>query len=81
MRFEFGHHDEELHDEGTYNNPTLHSSCRTTHESPIGSRYRSCDTVEVQKTLEIYLVFVFVGIICHISHGIKNKLKLLGNSK
>ena len=50
LRFEFGHHNansEGNYVKGTYDLPTLHSTCKTTEESPVGSRFRSCDTIEV----------------------------------
>ena len=46
-RFDFGYHDVNKEHQGTYAWPTLHSTCKTTQESPIGSRFRSCDTIEV----------------------------------
>ena len=46
-RFEFGFHDETMKSEGTYDNPTTYSTCVTTHESPVGSQFQSCDTIEV----------------------------------
>ena len=46
-RFDWGYHDENRKYQGTYAAPTLHSTCKTTQESPIGSRFRSCDTFEV----------------------------------
>ena len=46
-RFDWGHHDVNRKSKGTYAVPTLHSTCKTTQESPIGSRFRSCDTIEV----------------------------------
>ena len=50
-RFDFGYHDKEKERRGSYFFPTLHSTCKTTEESPIGSRFRSCDTIEVAKNL------------------------------
>ena len=32
---------------GTYEDPATYSSCMTTQESPIGARFKSCDTKEV----------------------------------
>ena len=46
-RFDFGYHDVNKEYKGTYLRPTLHSTCKTTEESPIGSRFKSCDTIEV----------------------------------
>ena len=46
-RFEFGYHDKKRENQGTFDSPTLHSACKTTEESPVGSRFRSCDTIEV----------------------------------
>ena len=50
-RFDFGYHDKEKERKGSYFFPTLHSTCKTTEESPIGSRFKSCDTIEVTKNL------------------------------
>ena len=53
-RSEFGFHDSgEI---GTFNNPTMHSTCMTTVESPPGSRYKYCNTLEVfyQNSLRKY---------------------------
>ena len=50
-RFDFGYHDKKKEQKGSYLFPTLHSTCKTTEESPIGSRFRSCDTIEVTKSL------------------------------
>ena len=46
-RFDWGYQDKNSEFKGTYDLPTLHSACKTTQESPIGSRFRSCDTIEV----------------------------------
>ena len=61
MRFEFGYHDSKRENQGTFDTPTLHSSCKTTEESPVGSRFRSCDTIEVgrNKTLKRFLICNF----------------------
>ena len=48
-RFDFGYHDDEMEQEGTYDRPTLYSACQTTHESPDESQYRMCNTIEVAK--------------------------------
>ena len=48
-RFEFGYHDKKRENQGTFDSPTLHSACKTTEESPVGSRFKSCDTIEVSR--------------------------------
>ena len=42
IRFEFGYHDIKRENKGTFDSPTLHSSCKTTEESPVGSRKSCC---------------------------------------
>ena len=46
-QFQFGYHDEEREDPGTYYNPTKYSSCMTTEEGPPESRFEYCDTEKV----------------------------------
>ena len=60
-RFEFGYHDKKREKVGTFDSPTLHSACKTTEESPVGSRFRSCDTIEVgrNKTFITVLICIF----------------------
>ncbi len=48
-RFQFGFHDVEEKKGGTFDNPTTYSSCMTTIESPINSRFQYCDTKDVYK--------------------------------
>ena len=62
LRFEFGYHDANSEYKGTYELPTLHSTCKTTEQSPVGSRFRSCDTIEVgrNKTLINILICNYI---------------------
>ena len=62
LRFEFGYHDIKRKNIGTFDSPTLHSACKTTEESPVGSRFRSCDTIEVgrNKTLINILICNYI---------------------
>ena len=46
-RFDWGFHDEENNNKGSYNDPTLYSSCMTTVESRPGHRHKYCDTKQV----------------------------------
>ena len=46
-RFGFGYHDPKMLRKGTYDDPTMYSSCMTTHESPRISQYQRCNTLEV----------------------------------
>ena len=46
-RSQFGFHDTKKTQIGTFDNPTMHSSCMTAVESPPGYRYKYCDTLQV----------------------------------
>ena len=46
-RFDFGFHDKQNENEGTYPDPTTYSSCMTTIESRPNYRYKYCDTKQV----------------------------------
>ena len=46
-RSEFGFHDDKKTQIGTFDNPTMHSSCMTAVESPPGYRYKYCNTLQV----------------------------------
>ena len=46
-RSEFGFHDDKKTQIGTFDNPTMHSSCMTAVESPPGYRYKCCNTLQV----------------------------------
>lgn len=43
----FGDHDGTGQRPGTYTNPTNKSSCMTTEEGPVDSRFEYCDTQKV----------------------------------
>ena len=46
-RSQFGFHDTKKTQIGTFDNPTMHSSCMTDVESPPGYRYKYCNTLQV----------------------------------
>ena len=45
--FDWGFHDEDNKNEGSFNDPPLYSSCMTTVESRPGYRHKYCDTTQV----------------------------------
>ena len=47
VQFSFGDHDNTGARPGTYKNPTKKSSCMTTEEGPVDSRFEYCDTQKV----------------------------------
>jgi hypothetical protein len=47
IQFMFGDHDGTGQRPGTYTNPTNKSSCMTTEEGPVDSRFEYCDTQKV----------------------------------
>ena len=53
-RSEFGFHDDKKTQIGTFDNPTMHSSCMTAVESPPGYRYKYCNTQEVSHQNSLY---------------------------
>ena len=48
-RFQFGYRDKDQNDVGTLDKPTMYSSCMTTIESPMDSRFQYCNTIEVYR--------------------------------
>ena len=54
LRSQFGFHDPKGARIGTFDDPTIHSSCMTALESPPGSRYRYCNTLEVFNQNSLY---------------------------
>ena len=47
VQFDYGEHDPTGDHPGTYTNPTKKSSCMTTEEGPVDSRFEYCDTQKV----------------------------------
>ena len=53
-RSQFGFHDPEKTQIGTFDNPTVHSTCMTAVESPPGYRYKYCNTLQVFSQNSLY---------------------------
>ena len=53
-RSQFGFHDTKKTQIGTFDNPTMHSSCMTAVESPPGYRYKYCNTLQVLYQNSLY---------------------------
>ena len=72
LQFTFGNHDSKGARPGSYEDPTKKSSCMTTEEGPVDSRFEYCDTQKVNLS---QLLTVLITIFLKFANEISNYLK------